>query len=212
MFGRTVCMILVIGTVALGPATPPLFSQEAAKDAEIAKLRAEIERLKTDVSALEKRDRETQTEVLRLRKELAGQQNENASLRATVQTLQQRNQELLAQLQKFAMDGKAVKPRGDQKNPNPPPDLVKGKVLKTENGLVRISLGTDHGLAKGHTLEVFRLSPQPKYLGMVRIVDVAASTSVGQMVVPPGGTAPAVHEGDQVSSRLAPTEDHKDQR
>ena len=59
--------------------------------------------------------------------------------------------------------------------PNPPTAFIKGKIEKvdpTDRTLVTISLGSDQGLQLRHTLEVYRLSPNPEYLGMIRIEDV----------------------------------------
>ena len=64
--------------------------------------------------------------------------------------------------------------------PNPPPASVKGKIEKLEGDLMRISLGTDHGVRKNHTLDVYRLQPEPKYLGMIRVVDANAGRAVAR--------------------------------
>src|SRR5205823_617752 len=44
-----------------------------------------------------------------------------------------------------------------------PPEDVKGVVLDTDpkNNLYTISIGSDANIAKGHTLEVYTLSPEP---------------------------------------------------
>src|SRR5207249_3185562 len=86
---------------------------------------------------------------------------------------------------------------------NPPPDSVEGLVRQVDpGGLVKITLGSDAGLLKGHTLEVFRLSSVPdqsKYLGTIRIIDVSATEAVGQ---PMGRTAAPIQVGDHVASRI----------
>jgi hypothetical protein len=82
-----------------------------------------------------------------------------------------------------------------------PPEDVEGTVKKIDekSGLIVISIGSDAGLKKGHTLEVFRLKPEAKYLGQVRIVDVAATESVAQPVGKPAGT---IQVGDSAASRI----------
>jgi hypothetical protein len=80
-----------------------------------------------------------------------------------------------------------------------PPAGVEGEVKKVEGGLVQISVGSDAGLAKGHTLEVFRLRPAPKYLGQVRIVEVKPTEAVGKVVGRPLGE---IQKGDRVASRI----------
>ncbi len=71
------------------------------------------------------------------------------------------------------------------------------------SGLVTINIGSDAGLAKGHTLELFRLHAenpsQSKYLGTLRILDVKATEAVGQ---PVGRLAAPPKAGDRVASRI----------
>jgi ABC-type transporter Mla subunit MlaD len=84
---------------------------------------------------------------------------------------------------------------------NPPPEDLEGFVKRDGDptGLVLISLGSDAGILKGHTLEVFRLSPQAKYLGRIKIIEVRPYESVGQMVGKPAGP---ILKDDRVASRL----------
>jgi len=87
---------------------------------------------------------------------------------------------------------------------NPPAEDVEGLVKSVDvSGLMTISIGSDAGLAKGHTLELFRLNPsspsQSKYLGTVRILETQASQSVAQ---PVGGLSGPPQRGDRVASRL----------
>jgi hypothetical protein len=83
---------------------------------------------------------------------------------------------------------------------NPPAEDVKGVVRKVDGKLVTINIGSDAGLVRGHTLEVFRLGKQPKYLGRIKIVEVKAKEAVGQEV---GRMLDKVQAGDEVASRLA---------
>ncbi len=95
------------------------------------------------------------------------------------------------------------KPEAKEWAPNPPPVLVEGVVKEVaKDGLVRLSVGGDAGLAKGHTLEVFRSAPPGQkglYVGRIRIVDVSAGEAVGQPVLRANGY---VKPGDQVTSDL----------
>jgi hypothetical protein len=54
------------------------------------------------------------------------------------------------------------------------------KAVDDKSGIVTISIGSDAGLAKGHTLEVYRLNPKPTYLGTVTLLEVTASEAVGK--------------------------------
>jgi hypothetical protein len=71
--------------------------------------------------------------------------------------------------------------KGTTSNRNPPPN-VEGMIKEVDDksGIVTISIGSDAGLAKGHTLEVYRLHPKPVYLGTVTILEVTASEAVAK--------------------------------
>src|SRR5439155_25807060 len=75
--------------------------------------------------------------------------------------------------------------------PNPPPVLVEGQVKEVaKDGSVRLSVGSDAGLAKGHTLEVFRPVPaasSPMYITRIRIIEISAGESVGKPVLQGNG-------------------------
>jgi hypothetical protein len=126
-------------------------------------------------------------------------------------TMASRNEYLLEEIRKITKD-KALKDAGvnpgaiavkSPNEPNPPPVNVSGKVQEVKDDLVVISLGTDHSVNKGNTLEIYRLQPEGKYLGMIRIVDANNHTSVGRLI--PSGNAnfrPALRVGDLVSSKI----------
>src|ERR1019366_2631264 len=85
----------------------------------------------------------------------------------------------------------------------PPKVLLNGKVEKVDGDKVQISIGTDLGLKKGQTLDIYRLKPAPKYLGMIRIVDANPGNSVGRLIRVGDAPAPVLREGDHVTSKLA---------
>jgi len=126
-------------------------------------------------------------------------------------TVQDRNKLLEGQLRQMASDMQKIKANLGANNTtvrngkNPPTERVDGliKQADTASGLVKITIGSDAGLIRGHTLEVFRLNPtapqQSKYLGTIRIMDLTATEAVGQplgrMTMPP-------QAGDTVASHI----------
>lgn len=82
---------------------------------------------------------------------------------------------------------------------NPPAEKIEGQVVKINGTLLQLSAGSDAGLKKDHTLELFRLGPSPKYLGMVRITDIEAKVAVA---VPVGKLLAEPQAGDQFSSQI----------
>jgi hypothetical protein len=112
----------------------------------------------------------------------------------------QENAQVLARVKQNAGAGS----RGAVANgANPPPDSVEGLVKTADaGGLLELTIGSDSGLASGHTLELFRLSSvasQSKYLGKVRIVNVTPHSAVAQ---PIGHMSDKPQAGDHVASRI----------
>jgi Outer membrane efflux protein len=90
-----------------------------------------------------------------------------------------------------------------QSRTNPPKDSVEGAVtsIDEKSGMMLVTVGSDAGLQKGHTLEVYRKmgDKQFKYLGTVTVEEVQPTRSVGKFVRPPNGPAAV---GDRVSSKF----------
>lgn len=132
---------------------------------------------------------------------------------ANFKTAQIRNENLLEQLR--AISGKLARYEAgvtstdtavirNPNAPNPPSVLVNGKIeIVSGNDLVQINQGSDHGLEKDHTLDVYRLTPEAKYLGMVRIIDANTHASVGRLVASGNVALRAqLKVGDLVTSKL----------
>jgi hypothetical protein len=122
-------------------------------------------------------------------------------------TAQERAEELSKQVEGLAREitrlraaGSAA-PGAQVRGANPPPEDLEGLVKQTDpaSGLVMITLGSDAGLARGQTLEVFRFSPVPKYLGTIRIEKVWHKEAAGQAT---GRLAAPIQVGDRVASRI----------
>jgi hypothetical protein len=83
---------------------------------------------------------------------------------------------------------------------NPPAENVEGAVTKVDakTGLVTVSVGSDAGIVKGNTLEVYRLNPA-KYLGTIRVLQVTPHEAVAQ---PVNRLLAPIQQGDKVASRI----------
>jgi hypothetical protein len=93
--------------------------------------------------------------------------------------------------------------RSEGSRKNPPPNPVRGTVRevdKEEPSLLKLSIGSDAGVAAGHTLEVFRLDPKPEYLGTVRITEVKPHQAVAKVERTLQGTS--IRQGDLVGSEM----------
>ena len=188
-------------------------SQEAdlaRERAEATKTQAtiEVQRMTADVEHL----KETLKKQMAANTELVNQNNtlrqEKVAADIKANALSDRNKQMEEKLQDLARDLARLKSPvaatgvGAKAGKNPPADSIEGLIRQVDGGLVKITIGSDAGLVKGHTLEVFRLSSVPeqsKYIGTIRIIDVSNTEAVGQ---PMGRLAAPIEVGDHVASRI----------
>lgn len=195
-------------------------SEDAKSLADLAKINFEKalaaqERMRQEIEGLKKTIEDREGRLVVLHQKYKDSQDLAMSLDRDLKFSQERNQILLERnreleiiisnelVGKGAAAGALAK---DPSSPNPPPKFVKGvieRVDTTDKALVRVSLGTDHGVKKDNTLEVYRMNP-PEYIGMIRIEDAHHHTSVGRLVRTPGTQPRSIREGDVVSSSLNP--------
>jgi len=118
-------------------------------------------------------------------------------------TLKNRNAALEQQIQDLARNLAQAKSNlgavGAGKGANPPPENIEGQVTRADGNLVSISVGSDNGLSRNQTMEVFRLGQNPRYLGRIRLVEVTPTKAVGQLV---GRPSQPIQTGDRVASRI----------
>lgn len=195
-------------------------SEDSKSLADIAKINFEKalaaqERMRQEIEGLKKTIEDREGRLVVLHQKYKDSQDLAMSLDRDLKFSQERNQILLERNRELELHiseltvGKNVASGAlpkDPASPNPPPKFVKGvieRVDSTDKSLVRVSLGTDHGLKVNNTLEVYRMNP-PEYVGMIRIEDAHHHTSVGRLVRTPGTQPRAIREGDVVSSSLNP--------
>lgn len=97
----------------------------------------------------------------------------------------------------------AVQPGGD---PDAKKDAAaepgrQGVVIQVDSlGLMQISLGTDDGVNVGDQLDVYRLKPQPKYVGRCKVTNAVARSCVAELRIPVKGIQATA--GDHVTKEL----------
>jgi hypothetical protein len=199
--------------------------QAAADRAEAQKVKTDFEKSQVAVQNLEIELAKRREEVLALQEVIKQKELTNASIQADlvrttnekiaaqvaaqtylerVRTLEKQNQELVAAVEEANQRNlERPMPQGEITR-RPPPDDVRGIIKKVgADGLVSISIGSDAGLLRGHTLEVFRTEPKPQYLGVVQIIEVSPHEAVGKLLTPQ--FRKMVQPNDQVASRILPT-------
>jgi len=126
-------------------------------------------------------------------------------------SLAARNNELLAVVEEKEKDlirirnapgGATVPTSSTMAANNPPPGDVSGRVKSYDptSGLLTITIGSDAGILKGHTLQVYRLEPNGQYVGVMRVLEVKPNEAVGKMVNRP--RAP-VQVNDKVANKIS---------
>ncbi len=142
-----------------------------------------------------------------------GLEDENFNFDIERKTMLVKHDRLLDQLRALQMSARAhgfdADPKELAKQATPPP-LVAGLVLETKEGdrsgsdLVEISIGSDDGLSKGHTLSVYRTGQTtgraPKYLGDIRLLYVTSDRSVGAVVL--RAKNGVIERGDNVTTKI----------
>jgi hypothetical protein len=186
--------------------------------AERAKVQNVNNALNSNVIELQSRQREVENLKLLMaqRDELMKQkeaQNEQAKNLQTQYEIErnaehERNVNLLAQLEKLSKDLQKAQQNGGgtgssavAARKNPPAEDIEGLVKATDpqSGLLTLTIGSDAGLAKGNTLEVYRLKPEPAYLGTIEVLMVRHDQAVAKPLTRLKGQ---IQVGDTVASNI----------
>jgi len=123
-------------------------------------------------------------------------------------SLKTRNEQLEEELQRVAKDllraqnsRRPVTGTGSGGPNNPPPDQIEGLVsyVDPRGDLVTLTIGSDSGLLKDHTLEVFGLNGRTGYRGKIKLVSVSAKSAVGEVM---GKLQSKIQVGDTVASSI----------
>ena len=189
----------LIGILFLEPCILPCCeAQQDDKDKVIEELRRTIRKLELMIK--EREEHIVQVE--------AAQKRYRIEFKKQIDRHQRRNELLLEELRNRSIISRGnngevpniVIPSND---PNPPEIPINGKIeIVGGADLMQIDVGTDNGLDKDHTLEVYRLTPSAKYIGTVRVIDVNTSAAVCRMLAGADGKRMPVQIGDRVTSRF----------
>jgi predicted phage tail protein len=194
---------------------------ENAKEAAVTKLQQSQVLIATIQSDIEKKTKENldlsdrikqlDIKIAGLNQEVTTQKNQRIAAQIERDTLKGRlneNERELARLQQELENSRDQKlaqaSPGEASKAAPPPVDVQGKVVGVAGGLISINKGSDHGIAKAHTMEIYRLSPKAEWVARIRIIQVSDHEAVGQIVLPQNRT-PTVLPNDLVGSTILAT-------
>jgi hypothetical protein len=168
----------------------------------------ELERRQQEVDYLKNLVRGRDDQLKNMEKNVEDTRNRAVEAEIAAKSEQTRNNNLLDQLEKLTKDLQKTQQAGTASlvsaggmRKNPPAENVEGLVKATDSasGLVTLTIGSDAGLAKGNTLEAYRLRPEPAYLGTLEILQVRPDEAVAKPVSRLRGQ---IRIGDQVSSNI----------
>lgn len=171
----------------------------------------ESKRLNDEVKKLQELAAKREDQIVELQKTTKEAQDRAVGAEINFRTMRDRVQRMGEEIERLAKDNERLKNQGLATTSTapgggpavkPPPEEVEGLVLQSDpkTGLVTLSIGSDAGLNKGNTLDVFRLQPKPEYVGMVRIVDSRPHESVARAMMPL--RAGPIQKGDRVGSNI----------
>jgi hypothetical protein len=178
----------------------------------------EVARLQQELAMMDNVRKDRESAIVKLNADLAQARNAEQAAKNDAVTAAARTQSLYEQYKvkedQLAAMSKKSQPNGvagtsprDAGYVSPPPVYVKGRiedVYESDKSLVKISLGSDSGIRKDQTLEIFRTTPRPEYLGRLVIVEADLHHAIGRVQRQPGMPAVTVQPGDQVASSLRP--------
>ncbi|HEY2157596.1 MAG TPA: hypothetical protein VGH33_18350, partial [Isosphaeraceae bacterium] len=166
-------------------------AESQARTAEMTKLRDQLSASVDMGNKLKIEQTEKNVQILTLQRQLEASDRSGKGLRENLA-------KALTQLQKAGLPTDLK----DVAASEIPVD-VEGKVLKVDarNRSIEISIGSDDGVYTGMELYLFRTSPQPEYLGKVKVGLVEPDQAVANVI---GNTVHGkkIMEGDNVSSTL----------
>jgi hypothetical protein len=186
-------------------------NQKSTGDQALASLAgSEVAKRQNDVTQLRetlKKETEVNSTLVKKNNELIEQATaaniEKQAALALSKKMEEQVQQMARDMERLRTSGGRGTTTVRDNRRNPPAESVEGLIKATDSsGLMTISIGSDAGLTRGQTLEVFRLSTIPsqsKYLGTIRILEATPTQAVAQ---PVGRMAATPQVGDKVASRI----------
>lgn len=185
---KTILAALVLACLAGG-------AGRAAPADEIEALRKAVEKLQAELRDRQKLILDLEKQNTELTRLALAKQTELAAVTERLQRVTEQLEQLSREVAR--LQGKQAEP--GKNAANPPAEPVRTVVKAVNDGLMTIAAGSDAGLQRGHTLEVYRLKPKPEYLGRLVIVDVRPNEAIGKLM---GPAKQPIQVGDEVTSIL----------
>ncbi len=169
---------------------------------ELRRRQQEVENLNKIAQAREQKIAEIDQQMARLRDEAvqarvqADQARErNELMQRQIEALTRENAQLRAQT-----GGGGPRPQQPAAAQQRPTEDIRGTVQEvTQDGLARITPGSDAGVKVGDVLHIFHTQPRAEYLGTIQILSVTPHEAVGRLQ---GARRGQVKKGDEVAANI----------
>ncbi len=188
-----------------------LQDQKEQMQANLSSMQAQVARVQQQLAQMQQAVDKKSGELIALQKQMQDVRDEAVSKEIAYSQERKLNSKLRAENEQITQENARLKQNGPAGNASsrvetfaakPPPEDVDGVItdVETHEGLVTLSIGSDNGLSRGQTMEVYRLSPKPEYVGMIRILQTHPHEAVAKAILPL--RAGPIRKGDQVAARL----------
>jgi hypothetical protein len=145
------------------------------------------------------------TRIRDLERQLTKTRDEAVNNKLNLDSLKERFQNMLAQNEDLQRENNQLRNPGSRAGTvtpkGPPPEQVRGTVKAVDGNLATVSVGSDSGVTKDHTLYIFRLTPSPEYLGKLTVLSATPFEAVGRVEL--AQRRATIKPGDEVASRIA---------
>jgi len=176
------------------------------KDTETEQVKtvtAELERRRAEVKQLGDLKTAADARIVDLEKQLTKTRDDFIEKKLGYDQLKERFQSLLAQYESANKELAQLKARGISAPATtkvPPPENARGYITKIDGNLATISIGTDAGVNKDNVLQIYRLKPNPEYLGTITILNATPFEAVGRLT--PAGARVKIQVNDEVAGKI----------
>jgi len=169
--------------------------------ADVARRQENEEKLREVLAKETTRNSQLVAQVAGMRDRYVAAEIETKSLKGINARLEEQMQEMRKENARLAASGGGRAPVASASGRNPPPEQVEGLIQRVDGDLVTLSIGSDAGLHKGHTMFVFGLGGNVGYRGEIKLVEVTPKVAVGQVK---GKLASRIRVGDTAASDILP--------
>jgi len=169
---------------------------------------AEIARLQLERNQMADQQRELNDQLSKKNVELANMTQSNQFFKLRSESLERdlsSTNETLAVLRRKYEEMRAQGGSSAGARPNAPrvPSVdTTGRVTGVSGNIATVSLGSDNGIEQGHILQVYRITPDPVFLGTLTVTRAEAYRSAG--VFQPAGGGKRIAIDDRVDTKIQP--------